>query len=72
MLETRRQPRGSLLWLLPGLLCLVAAVPTGLVAIVIGSDEALAARPYQVAAGGLVLGGLGVASTRRWCRPTSR
>ena len=58
MLETRRRRYGSLLWLLPGLLCLFAAVPTGLLAILIGSDEALAARPYQVAAVALFFGGL--------------
>lgn len=54
---TRPRPYRRPLWLLPGLLCLLAAVPTGLAAILIASDEARAARPLQVAACGLVFGG---------------
>lgn len=52
------RPWGSLLWLAPGLLCLVAALPTGLAAILIASDEAYASRPYQLATCGLLFGGL--------------
>lgn len=48
----------SWLWLLPGLGCCALTVPAGFFWILIASDEAQAAKPFQVAAMGFALGGL--------------
>lgn len=56
---TRTQrPHRALLWLLPGLLCGLPVLPLGFVAILVGSDEALAARQLQGAACGFAFAGL--------------
>lgn len=54
----RRKSWGwGLAWLLPGLLSMLTAFPVGLIALLIGTDEARAARPYMATAMILLFGG---------------